>query len=89
MIVMCHKSAQIINTACFDTSYITTYNGGDLFNNFNEIIKCRHNFRKIITELNSNYYNITAGIASKLRYGIIKYNMKEYTFIFFLIEREL
>ena len=33
MIVMCHKPAQIINTArmsCY-TIYITTYNGADLF----------------------------------------------------------
>ena len=33
MIVMCHKSAQIINTARMscDTIYLTTYNGPDLF----------------------------------------------------------
>ena len=39
MIVMCHKPAQIINTArmSFYTIYLTTYNGPDLFKNFNEI----------------------------------------------------
>ena len=39
MIVMCHKPAQIINTARMscDTIYLTTYNGPDLFKNFNEI----------------------------------------------------
>ena len=41
MIVMCHKKAQIINTARMscDTIYLTTYNGLDLFKNFNEIYK--------------------------------------------------
>ena len=36
MIVMCHKAAQIINTARMscDTIYLTTYNGADLFKNF-------------------------------------------------------
>ena len=45
MIVMCHKPAQIINTARMscDTIYLTTYNGADLFKNFNEIYKCEHN----------------------------------------------
>ena len=44
MIVMCHKSAQIFNTARMscDTIYITTYNGADQFKNFNEIYKCDH-----------------------------------------------
>ena len=39
MIVMCYKPAQIINTARMscDTIYLTTYNGADLFKNFNEI----------------------------------------------------
>ena len=61
MIVMCHKPAQIINTARMscDTIYLTTYNGAYLFNNFNEKYKCEHNFNKIISELNSNYYNCT------------------------------
>ena len=33
MIVMCHKPAEIINTARMscDTIYLTTYNGADLF----------------------------------------------------------
>ena len=39
MIIMCQKPAQIINTARMscDTIYLTTYNGPDLFKNFNEI----------------------------------------------------
>ena len=33
MIVMCHKPAQITNTArtSYDTDYLTTYNGADIF----------------------------------------------------------
>ena len=83
MIVMCHKPAQIINTARMscDTIYLTTFNGADLFKTFNEIYKCEHNFNKIISELNSNYYNCTDGMSDELRYGIIKYNRKENTFI--------
>ena len=48
MTVMCHKPAQIINTASMscDTIYLTTYNGPDLFKNFNEIYKCEHDFSK-------------------------------------------
>ena len=83
IIVMCHKPAQIINTAgtgC-DTIYLTTFNGADLFKKFNEIYKCEHNFKKIICELNSNYYNCTDGMSDELRYGIIKYIRKENTFI--------
>ena len=83
MIVMCHKPAQIINTARMscDTIYITTYNGADLFKNFNEIYICEHNFNKIISELYSNYYNCTDGMSDQLRCGIIKYNRKENNFI--------
>ena len=83
MIVMCHKPAQINNTARMssDTIYLRTYNGADLFKNFNEIYKCEHNFNKIISELNSNYYNCTDGMSDELRYGIIKYNRNENTFI--------
>ena len=83
MIVVCHKPAQIINTARMscDTIYLTTYNRADLFKNFNEIYKCDHNVNKIISELNSKYYNCTDGISDELRYGIIKYNRKENTFI--------
>ena len=83
MIVMCHKQAQIINTARLssDTIYSTTYNGADLFKNFNEVYKCEHNFNKIISKLNSNYFNCTDGMSDELRYGIIKYNRKENTFI--------
>ena len=41
MIVMCHEPAQIFNTARMscDTFYLTTYNGADLFKNFDEIYK--------------------------------------------------
>ena len=83
MNVMCHKPAQIINTARMscDTIYLTTYNGPDLFKNFDEIYKCEHDFNKIISELNSNYYNYTDGMSDELRYGIIKHNKKENTFI--------
>ena len=83
MIKMCHKPAQIINAAImsFDTIYLTTYNGSDLFKNFNEIYKCEHDISKIISELNNNHYNRTDGLSDKLRYGIFKYNKKENTFI--------
>ena len=83
MIVMCHKPAQIINTARMscDTICLTTYNGPDLFKNFNEIYKCEHDFNKIISELNSNYYNCTDGMSEEHHYGIVKYNKKENTFI--------
>ena len=41
-IVMCHKPAQIINTARMicGTIYLTTYGGAYLFKNFKEIYKC-------------------------------------------------
>ena len=83
MIVMCHKPAQIINTARMscDTNYLTTYNVPDLFKNFNEIYKCEHDFYKTINELNCNHYNRTDGMSDEFRYGIIKYNKKENTFI--------
>ena len=83
MIVMCHKPAQIINTArtSCDTIYLTTYNEPELFKNFNEIYKWEQDFSKIISELNSNHYNSTDGMSDDLRYGIIKYNKKENTFI--------
>ena len=83
MIVMCHKPAQIINTARMscDTIYLTTYNGPDLFKNFNEIYKCEHDFNKKISELSSNYYNYTDGLSDELCYGIIKYNKNKNTFI--------
>ena len=81
MIVMCHKAAQIINTARMscETIYLTTYNGADLFKNFKEIYKSEHNFNKIIFKLNINYYNCTEGMSDELRYGIIKYIRKENT----------
>ena len=71
-----------------DTIYITTYNGPDLFKNFNEIYECEHDFSKII-ELNSNHYNCTDGMSDELRYGIIKYNKKENTFIIININRTM
>ena len=37
---------------------------------------------RIISELNSNHYNRTDGMSDELRYGIIKNNKKEKTFIF-------
>ena len=91
MIVMCHRPAQIINTARMscDTIYLTTYKGPDLFKNFNEIYKCEHDFSKIISELNSNHYNRTDGMSDELRYGIIKYNKKETTFIIFNSNRTM
>ena len=93
MFVMCHKPAQIINTqrmSC-DTIYLTTYNGPDLFKNFNEIYKCEHDFNKIINELNSNHYNRTDGMSDEryVRYGIIKYNRKENIFIIFSSNRTM
>ena len=83
MIVMCHKPAQIINRARMscDTISLTTYNGPDQFKNFNEIYKCEHDFNKIISELNSNYYNCADGMSDELRYCVINYNKKENTFI--------
>ena len=91
MIVMCHKPAQIINTArmCCDNIYLATYNGVDLFKNFNEIYTCEHNFNKIISEFISNYYNCTDGMSDELRYGIIKYNRKENTVIIIDMNRTM
>ena len=84
-IVMCHKPAQIINTARMscDTIYLTTYNGPDLFKNLIEIYKCEHDFSKVISELNSNHYNRTDGMSDELRYGIIKYNKKKIFFYYY------
>ena len=91
IIVMCHKPAQIIITARMscDTIYLTTYNGPDLFKNFNEIYKCEHDINKIISELSSNYYNCTDGMSDELRYGIIKYNKKENNFIIISSNRSM
>ena len=83
MIVMCHNPAQIFNTASMscDTIYLTTYKGADLFKIFNELYKCENDINKIISELNSNHSNCRDGMTDELRYGIIKYNRKENTFI--------
>ena len=59
-----------------DTIYITTYNGADLFENFNIRYKCEQDFHGIIRELNNSYYNCTNGTDDALRYRIIKYNKK-------------
>ena len=42
---------------------------------------CEHSVNKRISDLNSNYYNCTDEMSDDLRYGIIKYNRKENTFI--------
>ena len=83
MIVMCHKQAHIINTAGMncDNIYLTTYNGSDLFKNSNITYECKHDFHGVINNLISSYYKCTDGIASELRYGMIKYNKNEDTFI--------
>ena len=83
MIVMCHKLAQIINTSrkMCDTICFRTYNGADLFKNFNVIYNCEHKFYEIIDNLIGSYYKYTAGTANELCYGLIKYNKKEKTFI--------
>ena len=83
MIVMCRKPAPIVNTASMscDTIYSTTYNGADLYKNFNEIYKCEHKFYETINDLNSNYYNCTEEMSDELPYCMIKYNKKERTFI--------
>ena len=47
----------------------------------NEIYKNEHSSNKKISELNSNHYNRTDGMSDQFRYGIIKYNRKENTFI--------
>ena len=69
MIVMCHKPAQIINTARMscDTNYLTSYIGADLFKNFNEIYECEYNFNKIISDLVSKCYNCTDGMSDEFQ----------------------
>ena len=46
MTLICQKLAQIINTARMssDTTYLTTFNEADLYENFNEIYKCERKF---------------------------------------------
>ena len=82
---MGHKPAQTINTARMscDTIYITTYNGADLFRIFNKIYYCKHDFHGINKELKRSFYNCTDKTADALRYGMIKYNVKDDTFIIF------
>ena len=83
MIVMCHNPAQIINTARMSSNTIclTTDNGADQFENFNQIHKCEHKFYEIINQLNSNYYNCTDGMSDGPCFGITKNNKKENSFI--------
>ena len=50
-----------------DTIYITTYNGADLFKNFNITYDCKHDFHGIIQQLNKSYYNCTHGTDEALR----------------------
>ena len=85
MIVMCHKPAQIKNTARMscDTIYLTTCNGADLFKNFIEIYKCEHNFEKIISEFNNNNCSCADGMSDDFRYGIINYNKKRILLLLF------
>ena len=82
-IVMCHKPAQIETMARMisDTIFITTYNGADLFKIFNTKYECKHDFHGIIQEINNSYDNCTDRMADELRYGMIKCNKKEETFI--------
>ena len=47
------------------------------------IYKCKYKFQEINDNLISNYYICTDGVDPKLHYGIIKYNVKEGTFIIF------
>ena len=90
MNVMCHKIAQIENMDRMncDTIYLTTYNRADLFKNYNTTYECNNDFHGIIQELNNSYYNWTNGTDDGIRYGMIKYNKKEETFLL-LIEIEL
>ena len=46
---MCHKPAQINNLARMncDTFCITTYNGADLFQNFNTTYNCKNDLHGI------------------------------------------
>ena len=83
MNVMYHKPAQIdiMSRMNCGTFYITTYNGADLFKKFTLTYKCDHDFHGVIQELNNSYYNCTDGTDDALRYGLIKYNKKEETFI--------
>ena len=83
MIVMCHKPAQIINTArknC-DTIHITNYNGADLFSNFDEIYNSKHDFHEIIKDLNINHYNIT----DDLEFFMVELNIKRKRILLLLL----
>ena len=85
MIVMRRKPAQIDFVARMncDTICITTYNGANLFKNFKTTYECKLDFHGIIQDLNISYYNCTDGTDDALRYGMINYNKKEETFIFY------
>ena len=83
MIVMCHKPAHIDNMGRMncETLYLTTYNGSDLFKNFNDIFKHDFKFDDIIDSLKNNHKDVANAMAHKLLYGMIKLNKKEKTFI--------
>ena len=85
MIVIGHKPAQIFNTARMscDTIFITIHNGADLFKNFIEIYNSKHDFHGITKDLNRSFYKHTDKTAEALRYGLIKYNVKEDNLIVF------
>ena len=69
MIVMCHKPAQIINTARMEQLIME-----QIYKNFNEIYKWEHKFYEIVNDLNSNYYNCTDGRSDELRFGCKGWN---------------
>ena len=64
-----------------NTIYITTDNRADIFKSFNKIYKCRDNCHKRISDLNSNDYNHNSVKNPELRGALIKYLMKQDTFI--------
>ena len=65
---MCHKPAQIDNTASCntDTIYITCYNDSAFFSNFFVKIQAKHSFHDI---------------CKGSQYGMIKYNPKHDKFV--------
>ena len=87
IIFMCHKSARRDNlaTASANTIYITTYNGGDLIDNFKNICICKL-FLKVIENLSCNHFICAHGIAERLRYCKIKFDKNDNSFI--IIDRD-
>ena len=72
---MCHKPAQIDNTErpSTDAISITTFDGADLFKNFQDTYNCKHNFYEVIDDLSAYYYSYQHEMAEELRYGIISH----------------